>query len=305
MMTYLAVILGDAASGKSSLRSRCIDNSFDEDQPRTIGGEFYIRANPSIDEASRLKLLDTSGDIQYKHVLSSYYSGAKICIYCVDLTKPFNRDAIIHEIDEFKDRAPDAAIIVVGTKSDLELETTEEELMQFTQEQQYQGTFITSAKNDINIRELMIAVDAVAKKENESKVVGVAIERMAEVVASVDKDAPLHASLSELEKTIAALDPSQREKIGIQAGVLLSNLQNLQNTGAIIPAIELFKRNCEAVVIVSGDKSAPSFLLKNVLKAIAIVAIVALVTVVAAVVGFGIGFVLGNFDVVENRHICR
>ena len=165
--------------------------------------------------------------------------------------------------------------------------------MQFTQEQQYQGTFITSAKNDINIRELMIAVDAVAKKENESKVVGVAIERMAEVVASVDKDAPLHASLSELEKTIAALDPSQREKIGIQAGVLLSNLQTLQNTGAIIPAIELFKRNCEAVVIVSGDKSAPSFLLKNVLKAIAIVAIVALVTVVAAVVGFGIGFALG------------
>ena len=98
-MTYLAVILGDVKSGKSSITSRCVNDSFDERYQKTIGGEFYTPVNPPVDQNSRLEILDTSGDVQYKNVLRGYYRRAEICVYCVDLTKPLNKDAILYVED--------------------------------------------------------------------------------------------------------------------------------------------------------------------------------------------------------------
>lgn len=290
-MTYLAVLLGDATSGKSSITSRCVHNSFDERYRRTIAGEFYTPVNQSADADLGLELLDTSGNVVYRNMTKSYYRRAEMCVYCVDLTKPLNKDAIIREINEFKDGAPTASVIIVGTKSDLDTQITADALAEFAREQKYNSALVTSAKNDVNIRELMVVMDQLATKAKKSRAIGAGVGPIAAAMNTIDSDAPLSISLRALDAAIAALEPSQRQTIGIAAQVLVTNLQDSNGPDAIIAAIELFQRECNAVISEDERKSSP--VLETVLKAVVTVALVALVTAVAFMVGFGIGFAAG------------
>jgi small GTP-binding protein len=294
VMTYLAVLLGDSQSGKSSIASRCIHNSFDARYQATIAPEYYTSVAQSSDEDLRLELLDTSGKEIFKNPLKSYYRRAEICVYCVDLTKPLlDTVAIKREIEDFKESAPRASVIIVGTKSDLSTAITANDLDVFAREQQYDSALVVSAKNNDNIFQLMDVMDQLAKNANKVRVVGAAITKMAAAISLINENAPLKDSLCTLDAAIAALEPSQREKIGMAAYVLITGLQARDDNGsnAIIAGIELFERDCKAIL--SEDALEPSSLREHVLKVVATVVMVVLVTAVALMVGFGIGFAAG------------
>lgn len=293
-MTYLAIVLGDQASGKSSLIARGKYNDFDVRYRNTIGVESFFLADETDETALRLEILDTAGEPRYKAYIVPNYHRAKIFVYCIDLTKPVDKDGIKRVIAEFKDNAPNAPIILVGTKSDAALPNNIETLTAFAGEQRYQKTFITSAKNNVNVVEFIAELSKIKHKEHNSVIATSASDPLVRAIAvdSVNEDSSLSDPLHALAKGILVLEAAQQHEIGLAAEKLMLGLQQPGTVQNKQEAIELFQSDCNAIIL-AGDDSVTTFSIENTLNLVATVAIVALVILIASLVGFGIGFLAG------------
>ena len=82
------VVLGDFATGKTSLLNRMITGKFDTYQQATIGAAFN-----SLDQESkygtplRYMIWDTAGQERYRAITSAYYRGAVGALLVYDITK--------------------------------------------------------------------------------------------------------------------------------------------------------------------------------------------------------------------------
>ena len=116
------VLLGDSGVGKTNLISRYVTNKFEEDTKSTIGVEFFCKTyKVNNDKIIKVEIWDTAGQERYKSITSVYYKGAKGAFIVYDITKKDsfkNIDKWIQDLREFGE--DDAAILIVGNKSDLE-----------------------------------------------------------------------------------------------------------------------------------------------------------------------------------------
>ena len=271
------VVLGAEGSGKSSILLRAIDSSFYEYSAPTIGVKFKAHAS----DVSRLQIWDTSGDPRFQSLSNMYLKDASLCMYCVDLTKPF--DSYKSTIEALIASRPDLKIILVGTKSDLQRDAViRNELVDFASQKGLDSPFITSAKENINITELFGTVHRFnCPLEDEDSV----NSELAE------EDSMLGKCLRVLDHSAQfSLTEPQYERISNEIETLEEALQNSQLTiDEKQTAIQTFENNCNDVISVSVPTSDRA----KVLKAIAAVAAAALVTILAAAIGFGIGFAAG------------
>jgi len=131
------IIIGDAATGKSCLLHRFIDNKFKENSAHTIGVEFGSKIIEVGGQRIKLQVWDTAGQERFRSVTRSYYRGAAGTILVYDIT---NRESYNHVSSWLNDaRAlanPDISIVLVGNKIDLasEREVTFLEASRFAQE---------------------------------------------------------------------------------------------------------------------------------------------------------------------------
>ncbi|GAA5847512.1 hypothetical protein JCM5353_007565, partial [Sporobolomyces roseus] len=116
------ILLGDAATGKSSLLVRLTDQRFLENSEPTIGVEFgsrLVTLTEGIDAGKKVKLQvwDTAGQESFRAITRSYYRGAGGALLCFSLTshQSFkNLKTWLSDLRQYGEE--DLLILVVGNK---------------------------------------------------------------------------------------------------------------------------------------------------------------------------------------------
>lgn len=109
-MTIKVLLVGDSGVGKSSLLLSFTSNTFNEDQPTTIGIDFKVKRVDVVDSntgASRqvmVQLWDTAGQERFRTLTSSYYRNAHAVVLVYDVNEPntfYNIKQWINEADRY------------------------------------------------------------------------------------------------------------------------------------------------------------------------------------------------------------
>eukprot|EP01100_Stratorugosa_tubuloviscum_P002194 TRINITY_DN1499_c3_g1_i1.p1 TRINITY_DN1499_c3_g1~~TRINITY_DN1499_c3_g1_i1.p1 ORF type:complete len:201 (+),score=101.40 TRINITY_DN1499_c3_g1_i1:134-736(+) len=150
------IVIGDAATGKTSILRRFVDNKFIADSNHTVGVEFFSKIIEV--EASKLKLQlwDTAGQERFRAITRGYYRSTVgvLLVYDISSRESFNRcGSWLNEARSLAE--PNAVYMLIGNKSDLSVqrEVTFEEASRFAEENSMM--FIeTSAKSNTNVSEV-------------------------------------------------------------------------------------------------------------------------------------------------------
>jgi len=165
---FKLVLLGDTSVGKSSIVIRFVKGQFSEYQESTIGAAFLTQTVPVQDCTVKFEIWDTAGQERYHSLAPMYYRGAAAAIVVYDITsqESFHRaKSWVKELQ--RQGSPDVVIALAGNKIDRE----EEREVQAADSKQYADDnslyFIeTSAKTNVNVRELFLAIARQLPKEN-------------------------------------------------------------------------------------------------------------------------------------------
>ena len=162
------VLLGDEYVGKTSIVSRYFDLPIPCNYESTIGVDFNSKLVYNKSKIYKIQVWDTAGQERFRSIISSYYNGSCGIILVFDLSKYktfANLEKWINEINNKKENY--AKVILVGNKSELNREVSEEEVKAFVDK--YELNYIeASVKNDHNIDEIFIKlIDELAKDDLE------------------------------------------------------------------------------------------------------------------------------------------
>ncbi len=145
-----AVVVGDAAVGKTSLLVRYVKGVFSPTYILTIGVAFHVKDIVVGDNVLRVQLWDTGGQERFGPIRQLYYRGAKgvLLVYDRSNIESFNR--VEYWFSEVKRGCGDVPMVLVGNKADLKAKVKPEEGRKFAKE--HSLIFVeTSAKDDSNV----------------------------------------------------------------------------------------------------------------------------------------------------------
>jgi len=165
---FKLVLLGDTSVGKSSIVIRFVKGQFSEYQESTIGAAFLTQTVPVQDCTVKFEIWDTAGQERYHSLAPMYYRGAAAAIVVYDITsqESFHRaKSWVKELQ--RQGSPDVVIALAGNKIDRD----EEREVPAADAKQYADDnslyFIeTSAKTNVNVRELFLAIARQLPKES-------------------------------------------------------------------------------------------------------------------------------------------
>eukprot|EP00658_Telonema_sp_P-2_P017952 TRINITY_DN17016_c0_g1_i1.p1 TRINITY_DN17016_c0_g1~~TRINITY_DN17016_c0_g1_i1.p1 ORF type:complete len:225 (+),score=54.79 TRINITY_DN17016_c0_g1_i1:131-805(+) len=153
---YKLVFLGNQSVGKTSIITRFMYDTFDNNYLATIGIDFLSKTLHVNDRTIRLQLWDTAGQERFRSLIPSYIRDSSVAIIVYDIT---NRDSYTNLSKWYDDvrteRGNEVIIVIVGNKTDLkdkrEVSTEEAE----AKAKELNCLFIeTSAMLGLNVKEL-------------------------------------------------------------------------------------------------------------------------------------------------------
>jgi small GTP-binding protein len=114
-----AVVVGDAAVGKTSLLVRYVKGIFNPTYILTIGVAFHVKDIVVGENVLRMQVWDTGGQERFGPIRQLYYRGAKgvLLVYDQSNVESFNR--IEYWLNEVKRACGDVPKVLVANKSDL------------------------------------------------------------------------------------------------------------------------------------------------------------------------------------------
>ncbi|CAK7913494.1 GTP-binding protein Ypt6p [[Candida] anglica] len=153
---YKIVFLGDQSVGKTSLITRFMYDTFDDQYAATIGIDFlsktmYLEDNKTI----RLQLWDTAGQERFRSLIPSYIRDSHVAVICYDITLKKSFENLTNWINDVKlERGDDVIIVIVGNKSDLgsKRQVTSEECEQLVEKVGAKFALETSTKANHNVK---------------------------------------------------------------------------------------------------------------------------------------------------------
>ena len=151
------VVLGDFATGKTSLLTRVITGKFDAYQQATIGAAFSsINQDSKYGTPLKYMIWDTAGQERYRALTSLYFRNADVIIICFDVSSPesFNNIKDWINLIESECKRKDSLIVLVANKNDLEWRVKKEDLDEFVKKEGLKY-YITSALQNEGTTELM------------------------------------------------------------------------------------------------------------------------------------------------------
>ncbi|KNC84377.1 Ras-like protein Rab-7a, partial [Sphaeroforma arctica JP610] len=166
------IILGNSGVGKTAIMNRYINKKFNPVYKATIGADFLTKEVNIDGQAITLQIWDTAGQERFQSLGVAFYRGADCCILVYDVTVAATFDSLSMWKEEFLAQAgiqDDGTfpIYILGNKSDLpDHQVTEEDYMDWSQENGNLPHFITSAKDDVNVQK---AFEAIAKSALEQE----------------------------------------------------------------------------------------------------------------------------------------
>ena len=146
------ILIGDISVGKTSLLNRFIGIPFSENYRCTLSVNFKkksILLDPY--SAAELIIWDTCGQEKYRGITRQYYKNANGIALLFDINDKKTFDNLSYWIEDISNFAnKNISLIIVGNKSDLEKNVSNEELKLFLDNNHLQYIEV-SAKNGFNI----------------------------------------------------------------------------------------------------------------------------------------------------------
>ncbi len=145
-----AVVVGDAAVGKTSLLIRYVKGLFNPTYVLTIGVAFHVKDVVVGDNVLRVQIWDTGGQERFGPIRQLYYRGAKGVLLVYDQSNPDSFDRVDYWLKEVKRGCGDVPLVLIANKSDLDEKVKSEEGRKKAKE--HSMVFVeTSAKEDTNV----------------------------------------------------------------------------------------------------------------------------------------------------------
>eukprot|EP00929_Paragymnodinium_shiwhaense_P117205 TRINITY_DN8749_c0_g1_i1.p1 TRINITY_DN8749_c0_g1~~TRINITY_DN8749_c0_g1_i1.p1 ORF type:complete len:218 (+),score=47.48 TRINITY_DN8749_c0_g1_i1:102-755(+) len=117
---YKLVFLGEQGVGKTSVITRFMYDTFDNNYQATIGIDFLSKTMYLEDRTVRLQLWDTAGQERFRSLIPSYIRDSSAAIVVYDITNRASFSNTAKWIEDVRsERGPDVVIVLVGNKTDL------------------------------------------------------------------------------------------------------------------------------------------------------------------------------------------
>lgn len=145
-----AVVVGDAAVGKTSLLVRYVKGLFNPTYVLTIGVAFNIKDIVVGENVLRMQIWDTGGQERFGPIRQLYYRGTKGVLLVYDRSSEASFERIEYWLKEVKKGCGEVPMVLVGNKSDLSSNVSAEIAQKYAEE--HSMFFVeTSAKEDTNV----------------------------------------------------------------------------------------------------------------------------------------------------------
>lgn len=149
-------LIGDSATGKTSIMLRFIDNFFADDTKSTIGVDFkLVSLELEKNIYAKMQIWDTCGSERFKSLTSSFIKTCTAFILVFDLTRVNTFKNIDNWIKIIKENTSPKFLILIGNKSDLKDKRVIEKdiILDYCQKHLFNYLEI-SAKNNLNIEKM-------------------------------------------------------------------------------------------------------------------------------------------------------
>jgi len=177
---FKIISLGDSGVGKSSIFRRYTENKFDEDTMSTIGLAFADKElTLKNKEKVKLKLVDTGGQERYKALTKNYYKNANGVLFVFSHNDKESFDHIIEWVTLFDENCNKAEIpkFLIGNKNDLKKFDEQENFDGFIKEHNILRYISTSAKDNINIKEIFRDMAEIINQTTNKKTTQTKVEK--------------------------------------------------------------------------------------------------------------------------------
>ena len=143
-------LIGDAATGKTSIITRFIDDVFKEETSTTIGVDFKIVSlDLGENTYAKMQIWDTCGSERFKSITASFLKSCSAFILVFDLNRKNTFKSIENWIKTINENTKPKFLILIGNKCDLKRDVNKDEIILFCE------------KNKLNYIEISV-------KENKS-----------------------------------------------------------------------------------------------------------------------------------------
>lgn len=118
-----AVLIGDGATGKTSLVENFCHGSFSSSYLMTVGSNFYSEKIEIDDKDIKVLIWDLAGQPHFKAVRTQFYMGTMICLAVFDLTRYITLKNLEKWFNEMYKNLEESVIptVIIGNKVDLEI----------------------------------------------------------------------------------------------------------------------------------------------------------------------------------------
>jgi Ras-related protein Rab-11A len=118
---FRIVMAGDSGVGKTNLLMRFTENNFNFETKTTIGAQFSQKSIQVENKNIECQIWDTAGQERFHAITCTYFRGAVGAALVYDVCSKSSFTSVERWLKNLKDLAePEAVIILIGNKSDLE-----------------------------------------------------------------------------------------------------------------------------------------------------------------------------------------
>lgn len=157
MISKKIILIGDFATGKTSLIRRYVDNQFSDTYLSTIGVKISRKSIVLENNTVQGLIWDIEGGTEIKPVNITYLTGAHGCLIIADITREETIANIATYLDTINSITPSAPVILVLNKYDKLEDAAAEQILEEvrqTYDHKVKYVYLSSAKSNKGVEEM-------------------------------------------------------------------------------------------------------------------------------------------------------